>query len=128
MKLNLFLLPETYGIYQVSKDNSIPNWIDKNYFNSITHTDEEISIVCKQTKDAIGYQSKFENWRLLKVEGPLDFSQTGVISNISEILNYQNVSVFIISTFNTDYIFIQKEQLEEAVKAFDHHGYFIYDA
>ena len=56
-----------------------------------------------------------KDWKILKIEGILDFSLIGILSKISSILAKNQISVFVISTFNTDYILIKEEKIEEAI-------------
>ena len=83
-------------------------------FFSITKTEDEVSVVMLQ--DKIKSEIKAEkDWKILKIEGILDFSLIGILSKISSILAKNQISVFVISTFNTDYILIKEEKIEEAI-------------
>lgn len=96
--------------------------LDPGGFFSITFTDEEISIV---TKEALGMQGgKIENnWKCLKIQGPLDFNQIGVIHGISKVLMRAGVSISVISTYNTDYFLVRENLLHEAIEALKKNGY-----
>ena len=86
---------------------------NKDFF-SITKTEDEVSVVILQ--DKIKAEIKAEkDWKILKIEGILDFSLIGILSKISSILAKNQISVFVISTFNTDYILIKEEKIEEAI-------------
>ncbi len=81
----------------------------------LSQTDEELSLVC-ETASVPGDATAVENgWKGLKIEGVLDFSMIGVISKISGILADNNISIFVISTYNTDYIFLKAEWYNQAV-------------
>ena len=91
-------------------------------FFSVTKTEDEISVVMLQ--DKISSDVKVEkDWRILKVEGTLDFSLIGILAKISEILAKNSISIFVISTFNTDYILVKEEKIEKAMTVLSKEGY-----
>lgn len=89
---------------------------------SITRTDEELSIV---VKDNVNIKSDVieENWRMIKILGVLDFSLIGILSKISTILADAKISIFVMSTYNTDYILIKDDKLDQATKVLEENGY-----
>ena len=92
-------------------------------FCFIQKTNEENSLVC-QTKDVpINTIAREDGWIALKIDGILDFSLIGILSKISTILAEVNISIFALSTFNTDYILIKQEQLDRAIEALINNGY-----
>lgn len=104
------------GIYKVCKVNSIPAFRDTGSFSSVTVTEEEISVVCEQNVLLKGVSSTEGDFKVLKVSGVLDFSLTGVISNIASILAEAKVSIFVLSTFNTDYILVKENNLKTTIE------------
>ena len=95
---------------------------DEKDFFSITKTEDEISVVMLQ--DKISSDVKVEkDWRILKVEGTLDFSLIGILAKISGILAKNSISIFVISTFNTDYILVKEEKIEKAMTVLSKEGY-----
>ncbi|MBU3179919.1 ACT domain-containing protein [Clostridium psychrophilum] len=91
-------------------------------FLSITKTLDELSIVC--TQDSIPNNIKCEsNWRILKVEGPLNFSLIGIISSISNVLAQQKISMFAVSTYDTDYILVKDKDIDNAIVSLSVVGY-----
>lgn len=114
--LQLTVLPQTYSIVRFCSDTPLPTWVFASTFYSITRTDEELSIVCETSLAENNGANKIEpNWKILKVLGPLDFSLTGILSKISASLSDGGVSIFAISTFDTDYILVKSAVLEKAV-------------
>ena len=114
MALTLKLLSEKYGVCRLDVWEGIPEWADKGEFYSITKTSDELSIVCRESN--IPNNIKREgDWRILKVEGPLDFSLIGILSSISTLLAKEKISVFVISTYDTDYILIKEKEISKAV-------------
>ncbi|NLL71521.1 MAG: ACT domain-containing protein [Epulopiscium sp.] len=101
--------------------------VDEINFNGdflfIGKTDEEISIVC-QTKNLPKNYLECENgWQAFRVEGILDFSLVGILAQISSILAKHEISIFAISTFNTDYILVKKDKFSKAVHALKGAGF-----
>ncbi|KAJ1956156.1 hypothetical protein EC988_001496 [Linderina pennispora] len=102
-------------------------------FFSITRTKDEISVVrpsftgedsLRTTHSDCSYKIE-SGWRLLKVEGPLDFGLVGIIHKISERLATAQVPLFVVSTFDTDYVLVKKDRLDDAVDALNHNSIFI---
>ena len=116
MKLNLKILDGSFSIHRLSPKNEIPIQIYQGQFFSITKTDEEISVVCSSSV-YLDSESSETDWSCIKVLGPLDFSLTGILADISAILAKAEISIFAISTFDTDYILIKSEKLQAAKKA-----------
>jgi len=120
--LTMKLLKEKYGVCRLDKTESIPEWAKDSDFLSITKTLDELSIVC--SIDSIPRGVKCEkDWRILKVEGPLDFSLVGILSSISSVLAQQKISIFAISTFDTDYILVKDKDVDNAVSSLSNAGY-----
>ena len=112
--LTMKLLKEKFGVCRLDKNSLIPEWSQKGDFFSITRTSDELSIVCNE--DNIPKDIKFEkDWRILKVEGPLDFSLIGILSKISTILAQNGISIFAVSTYDTDYILVKDKDIKNAI-------------
>ena len=94
-------------------------------FTFLSKTDEEISLVCPTAHVPAGLIASEPNWRALKISGVLDFSLVGIIANIGAILTQAGISIFVISTYNTDYIFIKTQTFDRAVCALAEKGYVI---
>ena len=121
-KLRIRLLQGTYAVCQIKDTENILNCFDEKDFFSITKTEDEISVVMLQ--DKISSDVKVEkDWRILKVEGTLDFSLIGILAKISEILAKNSISIFVISTFNTDYILVKEEKVEKAILVLSEEAY-----
>ena len=121
MKLDLTILPEKLAIVQFPHNEKAPNWISGNFY-SITQTAEELSIVCNQNIVPEGIKAD-KNWKALKVIGPLEFSLVGILANLSTTLAKSNISIFVISTYDTDYILVKNIDLEKAIKALKSAGH-----
>lgn len=89
-------------------------------------TDEENSLVCPENMIPGNAYAVDRGWRGLRIEGVLDFSLIGILSKISGILAANDIGIFAISTFNTDYILTKSENLDKAIKALSDEGYEIF--
>ncbi len=121
-KLKIRLLQGIYAVCQISNREKVPSWVEEKGFFSVTKTEDEISVVMLQ--DKISKEIKAEkDWRILKVEGILDFSLIGILAKISSVLAENQISIFVISTFNTDYILVKEEKIEKAMAVLNLEGY-----
>ncbi len=114
--LTMKLMKGLYGVCRLNRDEAIPEWVFQSSFYSITKTLDELSVVCSQ--DNIPDEIKCEkDWRILRVEGPLDFSLIGILSSISTTLANKGISIFAISTYDTDYILVKDKKVDMAIDA-----------
>ena len=121
-KKRIILLPGTLAICRLETTASIPDWATLGPFWSVTRTEAELSVVCPEAR--VPQEVKRETgWRALKVEGPLDFSLTGILASLTAPLAREKVSVFAISTYDTDYLLVKGEQLAKAIEALRGEGY-----
>ena len=111
--LVLSVLSETFTIHKFSPEASIPEEILKSNYYSISKTENELSLVCSELIEVQSLQSS-KGWKCIKVKGPLDFNLTGILAGISDILAQANISIFAISTFDTDYILVRSQDLSSA--------------
>jgi hypothetical protein len=115
--ITLIPLEDNFTIYQLSGYEKIPAQIFESGFYSITRTADEISVVtnCKEIFDDLNSSL---GWKGFKVEGILDFSLVGIINEITRPLKDNKISVFVISTFNTDYVLVKDESFLRAIDIF----------
>jgi len=114
-KLTLSILPEKLGICHFDKNSEIPDWAKDISFCSITRTKDELSIVCPQDKIPGGVMVE-RDWRAFKVQGPLGFTMAGIVASLAKPLADAEISIFYISTFETDYLLVKEENLEKVKK------------
>ena len=112
-RLTLKILPNRLAVCRLDADSPLPDWIDQSGFYTITRTAEELSIVCDQTLVAPAITGN-RGWRCFKVEGPLDFSETGIIFSLTQPLAKNAIAVFVISTFDTDYLMVKEKDFAKA--------------
>lgn len=118
--MKIQLLTQNFAICKVS---DLPiNLIEKDFY-FISKTDEEISVVCPLEQLPNNTINITKTWKGFRVVGNLDFSLVGILSNISQVLAKNNISIFAVSTYNTDYIFVKQESLQNAVVALQNEGY-----
>ena len=115
-QFTLSILPEKLGICHLDEKSPIPSWAIENInFSSIAKTRNELSIVCPQDKIPGGILAE-KNWRALKVKGPLGFVLPGIVASLATPLAKAKISIFYISTYETDYLLVNEENLEKAIK------------
>jgi hypothetical protein len=120
----LILFDRRYTICRLNPDDAIPSWVNGSGFWAMTHTADELSIVCEENWVPEGIKVEM-GWRMFKVRGPLEFSQVGVLSALSGPLAQAKVSIFAISTFDTDYILVKEALLQQAVGALRQNGHIV---
>ena len=109
------MLPGRFAVCRLEPGEEIPHADGEVDFFSVTRTDHEVSLVCREAPDRPG---KVEGgWRCLEVEGPLEFDQIGVLAALAQPLAVAGVSIFAISTFDTDYLLVKEEQLAATIEA-----------
>ena len=114
-RLDLDLLPPTLAVCRLPAGAPTPDWAAGEPC-SVTRTPEELSIVCAQ--DRVPADVRHEGgWRCFAVRGPLAFELTGVLASLAAPLAEAGVPVFALSTFDTDYLLVPGERLEQAVNA-----------
>ncbi|MCK9356567.1 MAG: ACT domain-containing protein [Dehalococcoidia bacterium] len=120
----LSLLPDIYAVCRLDRRAPVPDWATRGLFSSVTRTAAELSVVCPDALVPAGVR-KESGWRVLMVEGPLDFSLTGVLASLTGPLAREGISVFALSTYDTDYLLVKQEQCEKALQALRAAGYHV---
>ncbi len=123
MQLTFIILKDKYAIYKFKPNSDIPDWIKTSDFYSITRTKNELSIVSKQNDVMTESQESNTDWKILKIKEPLDFSLIGIIAEISGILKEAQISIFTISTYDTDYILVKNQDLNKAIDSLKANGH-----
>jgi len=124
--LALEVLPDRLAICRLDPDQGLPDLDLGDGFLSLTFTDDEISVVCEEaTAPTDGECSR--GWRCLRVRGPLDFELVGVLASLSRSLADAGISIFAVSTYETDHILVRHEHLANAVSALTKAGHLVRD-
>ncbi len=121
-KRKLELLPHIYAVCRLDNNAPVPAWATRGPFCSVTRTAGELSLVCPEHRIPDGV-TKNGGWQVLKVEGLLDLSLTGVLASLTGPLAREGISVFALSTYDTDYVLVKKEQLEKTIQILGTEGY-----
>ncbi|MFT5789928.1 MAG: hypothetical protein ACI8SJ_002050 [Shewanella sp.] len=121
-RMTLAIHPQLFTIHSLAPDGVVPSAIFQQEIYFIGKTREELSVVVNSTFEMESLEQE-NGWRCLEVLGPLGFSMTGILSNVSGALAAQKISIFAISTFDTDYILVKKDTLAEATKALKKKNY-----
>ena len=119
-KLTLSVLGGEYAIHRFPPESDIPALMGN--FLSITRTEDELSIVCDAELPLKSEKSE-SGWACIKVLGPLDFGLTGILAKIASVLAEAEISIFAISTYDTDYILVKRESLAIAKDILSETGY-----
>ena len=119
--MQLLLLDRELTVCRLTSDSPLPEWLPNQGFFSITRTDDELSIVMESSLCPNTFQQE-TGWKALKVEGPLDFSLTGILFSLAKPLAETGISIFAISTFDTDYLLVKSNTLEHAIAIYAEKG------
>ncbi len=116
----LRLLTEEFAICQVTDLNQI-DWSAPTVF--VAKTKDELSVVCPSQFSPLKATQVEADWRGFQIEGTLDFALVGIVAGISSCLATENISVFVVSTFNTDYVLVKSHLKDLAIAALKREGY-----
>ena len=126
MPIQLSLLPEGFAVCRFDSHTPVADLIPSAGFFALTRTDDEVSLVVDEAAVQPEWQAE-TGWRGLKVLGPLDFSLVGILSSLAAPLAEAGISIFAISTYDTDYLLVKAARLADAQKALREAGFVIHD-
>jgi hypothetical protein len=119
----LLVLPEKYGVIKLNPDTEINTKGGKaTELLAVIHTPEETTIVCLENIISPGKEAE-KGWRVLKVEGTLEFELIGILASILTPLAETGISVYTLSTYSTDFIMVKANLLSKAIKALKKAGF-----
>jgi uncharacterized protein len=118
----LELLAGSYAVCRLDPGEPLPAWTAGGPFVSVTRTEAELSVVCPQEAVPTGVRAE-PGWRCLRVQGPLGFGMTGVVASLAGPLASSGVSIFVVSTYDTDYLMVQERDLGRALDALTRAGH-----
>ena len=122
--LTLDLVPGSYAICRWAPEEPLPPWVMEGEFFSVTRTPAELSAVCDVAALPPGVKAEAP-WLMLAVRGPLDFNITGVLAGLATPLATAGISIFAISTYDTDYVLVRSADFDRAVRALREAGHSI---
>jgi hypothetical protein len=120
--LRLEIVSGTYAVCRLDAADPLPAWAASGAFVSVTRTDAELSVVCPEDAVPAGVRAE-PGWRCLRVVGPLGFGMTGVLASLAGPLASSGVSIFVVSTYDTDYLMVQDRDLERGQDALERAGH-----
>lgn len=118
----LKIIDENFSVCRI-EDPAAADFTDTYCF--LCKTDEEVSLVCPTNAVPEHTLAREDGWRAFRIEGVLDFSLIGVLAGISGILAENKIGIFVVSTYNTDYVMTKEESFERAVAVLARHGYIV---
>ena len=124
LELTITVFEGRFAICRLNGDAGVPDWAKSDRFVSVTRTPEELSVVCPQDGVPAGVTCEGD-WRCLQVAGPLDLSLVGILASLTAVLAGAGVSVFAVSTFDTDYLLVRESDLVAADRALRAAGHMV---
>jgi uncharacterized protein len=122
-KLPLELLPDTLAICRLEPHVPIPSWArEPSRFLTLSRTAEELSITTLQSTVPAGVPCERE-YRAIRVRGPLPLNLVGILAAIADPLAAAGLSIFAISTYDTDYVLVKARELDQALQALRQAGH-----
>jgi hypothetical protein len=118
----LTILPDTFAVCRLDADAAVLPWATTGSFYSITRTVDELSVVCAQSVVPDGVRCE-RDWRCAQLAGPIPFATVGVLASLVQPLADEGISVFAISTFDTDYVLVKAADLQRAIDAWRQCGH-----
>ena len=122
--LPLFILPDRLAVCRLPAEAPFPDWARPGDLLGLVRTSSELSVVCTERLVPPDVRAE-RGWRALQVQGPLDFALIGVLASIAVPLARAGVSIFVLSTFDTDYVLVKESALERAVSALSQAGFLV---
>lgn len=123
-QLTITIHPDRYAICRLESSAALPAWAGGGDFLSVTRTAIELSVVCG---DAMMPESAHaeRGRRLLQIEGTLAFTLTGVLASVAAPLAAAEISIFAVSTYDTDYLLVSEADLPRATEVLEAAGHTI---
>ena len=109
-------VPGSYAICRLAPGDSLPPWVVNGTFFSVTRTPTELSVVCDVADVPSGVKAEGP-WSALAVRGPLDLNITGVLAGLATPLATAGISIFVVSTYDTDYVLVRNHDVDRAVRS-----------
>jgi hypothetical protein len=120
--LDLTLEPWTLAVCQLPAEAGLPGWATRSAFHAVVRSPGEVTVVCYEAAVPPRVRSQ-KGWRCFSLAGPIPFTETGVVSSLAVPLAEAGVGIFVISTFDTDYLLVPGEKLETARTALSAAGH-----
>ena len=120
--LTLLVVTGRFAMCKLPPDSTVPGWATTGYVFSVTRAVNELSVVCPQEMVPIGTRAEV-GWCCLRVAGTMPFSIVGVLPSLTTPIAAAGVGIFVVSTFDTDYLFVKEAEFHAAVAALRGEGH-----
>ena len=122
--LPLVLLPDRLAVCRLPADAPQPEWARPGNLLALIRTRDEFSVICEERLVPPEVLAE-RGWRAFQVQGPLDFSMVGVLAALTAPLARAGVSIFVLSSYETDYVLVREHSLDRAVEALNQAGFLV---
>ncbi|MFK7957786.1 MAG: ACT domain-containing protein [Lysobacterales bacterium] len=123
--MKLSPMPEILAVCRLAPDTPLPEWLSTGW-QSVTRTAEELSVVCP-LKQVPNHVEREAPWRGFKVAGPIEFTEIGVLASLCDPLAQAGISLFAVSTFDTDYLLVKSKDFSHAARVLRTAGHEVVD-
>lgn len=123
--LAIWTLKDRLAVCRLPPKDPVPEWAWSGSFSSVTRTEDELSVVCAEGIVPEGMLCE-RGWRCLRVQGPIAFSEIGVLSSLVTPLAEAGISMFVVSTYDTDYVLVKQDALSSAQDVLVSHGHVVH--
>lgn len=120
--MELHLLADIFAVTRLPSEAEVPGWAEGGRLVAITRTPDELSILCREASLPADVQAQ-RGFRCLRVQGPLAFTEVGVLASLAGPLAAAAISIFVVSTYDTDYLLLPADHLERGVSALEAAGH-----
>ncbi len=124
MPLTLQLIPGEFAVCRLPATAPFPAWAGSGVFSSVTRTADELSILCPAAQVPAGTKHE-SGWRLLKLQGPFAFTETGILAAVLVPLAAAKIGILATATFDTDYVLVKTGRFEEACRVIEAAGHVV---
>jgi len=114
-RLTLRIRPESFAICRLEPGAALPGWLPSRGFTATVRAEDELCVYCEAAAVPQDVRA-VRNWRALQLLGPFDFSESGVIASVAGPLAEAGISIAVLATYDTDYIFVRDDALESAAE------------
>lgn len=114
--LDLEIEPWELAVCGLDQGALVPEWATRGAFHAVVRSPGEVTVICDAALVPAGVKAQ-KGWRCFGLEGPIPFTETGIIASIAVPLAEAGVGIFVISTFDTDYVLVPGARLDDARRA-----------
>lgn len=121
-RLTLQLAVGEFAVCRLPATEPVPRWAGSAVFSSITRTADELSLICPAAQVPTDIKAE-RGWRLLKFRGPFEFGAVGILASVTEPLARASLSLLAVGTFDTDYVLVKSDRLDDAMRVLEAAGH-----